>query len=453
MNKLTKYCIALLAGCALAVGCGRDDIDFGQPDRNDLSTGRLSFEKLTLDVSTDTEIMPSNAPKAATRIIGEAPDNYLINILDAEGAPAIETLNYGQLKETPTIELRQGAYTVTAQGPNYASMPDTGWETPAYYGSIETTVRGGETTEIDQLICHLANIKTTVDISADLKDRFKPDDDQQQLLCTLSIGDKSLAFGRNETRAGFFRPQAGENTLQLCLSGLYNTGTDQTPEYVPIEWTQEIKNVKAGQWRKISIQVVHSDSGNISVQISVETWVYDQPINVDVMSKQYLLTEEEIDDDENENPDPVEPTEKGPRIFWSKDAAASVLVPIDERHTVTPDDFPVFINIASESGITGLTVEIVSEVLTKEVLESLGIGLTDKMDLVNPASDEMDAGLHSLGFKTRDEVLGATSLQFDITEFMPMLYGVAPGDTDFKLTATDASGETLKAIMLYVPEQ
>lgn len=34
---------------------------------------------------------------------------------------------------------------------------------------------------------------------------------------------------------------------------------------------------------------------------------------------------------------------------------------------------------------------------------------------------------------------------------MTMLYAVAPGNTDFKLTATDASGQNIKSIMLYVP--
>ena len=113
----------------------------------------------------------------------------------------------------------------------------------------------------------------------------------------------------------------------------------------------------------------------------------------------------------------------------------------------------VFINLASESGITGLTVDIISDALTAEVLESLGIGLEAHMDLVNPASDKMDEGLHSLGFKTKDEIVGQKTLQFDISQFMTMLYAVAPGNTDFKLTATDASGQNIKSIMLYVPQQ
>lgn len=61
----------------------------------------------------------------------------------------------------------------------------------------------------------------------------------------------------------------------------------------------------------------------------------------------------------------------------------------------------VFINLASESGITGLTVDIISDALTAEVLESLGIGLEAHMDLVNPASDKMDEGLHSLGLRPK----------------------------------------------------
>lgn len=55
--------------------------------------------------------------------------------------------------------------------------------------------------------------------------------------------------------------------------------------------------------------------------------------------------------------------------------------------------------------------------------------------------------------RTKDEIVGQKTLQFDISQFMTMLYAVAPGNTDFKLTATDASGQNIKSIMLYVPQQ
>ena len=49
------------------------------------------------------------------------------------------------------------------------------------------------------------------------------------------------------------------------------------------------------------------------------------------------------------------------------------------------------------------------------------------MDLVNPASDKMDEGLHSLGFKTKDEIVGQKTLQFDISQFMTcLLYTSTP---------------------------
>ena len=86
--------------------------------------------------------------------------------------------------------------------------------------------------------------------------------------------------------------------------------------------------------------------------------------------------------------------------------------------------------------------------LTGDVLTELN--LAEEMDLINPASDEMNTALKGLGFPTKDEVSGATSLKIDITNFMPALYGVAPGNTDFELSISDASGTTVKSIMLYV---
>ena len=67
---------------------------------------------------------------------------------------------------------------------------------------------------------------------------------------------------------------------------------------MPVNWSQEIQNVKAGQWRKINIKILHASDGNVQFQVTVETWVYDEKIDVDVMSSFYSYGEEEIPDEE-----------------------------------------------------------------------------------------------------------------------------------------------------------
>lgn len=70
----------------------------------------------------------------------------------------------------------------------------------------------------------MGNIKTTVGLSADLDNLFKPDDETDKLTVTLSIQDNSLVYGRAEAtgetlKPGFFRAVDTDNTLKIVLSG------------------------------------------------------------------------------------------------------------------------------------------------------------------------------------------------------------------------------------------
>ncbi len=120
----------------------------------------------------------------------------------------------------------------------------------------------------------------------------------------------------------------------------------------------------------------------------------------------------------------------------------------DTRYTIPDEDLTVVIVINSSSGLEGLTVEIVSDVLNEDELSS--INLSTYMDMVNPATDLMQSNLERMGFKTGDDVVGATYMEIDITEFMSALASLGTDfNTDFILTATDASGVVAKTIMLY----
>lgn len=590
MKICTKLSLLLLLVCAFAAAsCGKDDLDTGiTPAVPPFEKGFLSFEGWNLSVADDMETIPSDLlPSGVVRAMTEASGDYLIKILNSKNEE-IGSYTYAAIKTIDSLELPQDSYTITAQSPNYAATPTAEWNAPVYYGKVKVSVIRQLTATVSNLVCRLSNIKTTVELSADLNSLFKPDDAEQKLTTTLSIADNALTFSRTETRAGFFLSNNEDNTLKIVLTGLYNkAGESQPASYVPVTWSQEIKNIQAGQWRKIDINVLNANDGNIQFEVAIETWVYDQKIDVDIMSSLYTYGEEEIPDedpsDENapvvtlennhdltqpflitssifdfdvqscsdmisavitpqegstvaslqvvfdsdnaqlltalttagytnntialwpgENPaknycvvktsdskllvkvnyngmkglygyagthtarfiatdskgrcsyttmtmeitNDIIPSE-GPSIVWNDGAGGSV--DFDIRHTIPEGgELPVIIDFISSAGITGLLVGINSEMLTTDILEELG--LAAEMDLVNPATDEMNEALRSLGFKTKDEVVGAMSLSFDISQFMPLLWMVAPGNTDFRLTVTDASGTTVKTIMLNVPQ-
>lgn len=313
----------MLAALTLTLsGCKDESVDFGGNgnggDGGDpqTETGYLIMSAMSVTVADDAEIIPySNGTKAAmTRAAGsvsEASDDYKVRIRNAKTGEQTNHA-YADLKkaENQRMPLAPGSYTVSAESPDYADyMAGTtcaDWEKPVYAGSVTKSVIKNNETTVDDLICTLANIRTTVTLTQDLQKLFMSDADaeaagKEKLAVTLSIGDNALVFDRataNAGRAGYFKAVETANTLKILLSGQYNKAPgDAAPEYVTVNWSKEITNCKAGQWRKITINVLNANEGNIQFQITVENWVYDQKIDVDVMQL-YAFAEETIPDED-----------------------------------------------------------------------------------------------------------------------------------------------------------
>ena len=92
------------------------------------------------------------------------------------------------------------------------------------------------------------------------------------------------------------------------------------------------------------------------------------------------------------------------------------------------------VDIVAENGIANLHVKIISEMLTKEMLQE--VGLDSEFDLANPG--DLAEVLGELGFPVGEAVVGKTELLFNITDFMPLL-AMFPGQHDFELTVVDAA--------------
>lgn len=251
--------------------------------------------------STTTKTDPSTA---------EASDNYKVTILNTKTS---ETMNYtyADLKkeENQKIPVAPGTYKISAESPDYASYMAgdyyANWDMPVYAGSVTKNVIKATETTVNDLVCSLANIRTSVSLTPDLQSLFLPDDQATEqlpaLTVTLSVGENSLVYDRaaaDGEKYGYFKAVEATNTITVELKGAYNKASgDVAPEYVPVKWTREITGCKAGQWRKISIHVTNASQGNIQFQMTVENWVYDQKIDVDVTNL-YAFGEEVIPDEE-----------------------------------------------------------------------------------------------------------------------------------------------------------
>ena len=218
---------------------------------------------------------------------------------------------YADLKkeENQKIPVAPGTYKISAESPDYASYMAgdyyANWDMPVYAGSVTKNVIKATETTVNDLVCSLANIRTSVSLTPDLQSLFLPDDQATEqlpaLTVTLSVGENSLVYDRaaaDGEKYGYFKAVEATNTITVELKGAYNKASgDVAPEYVPVKWTREITGCKAGQWRKISIHVTNASQGNIQFQMTVENWVYDQKIDVDVTNL-YAFGEEVIPDED-----------------------------------------------------------------------------------------------------------------------------------------------------------
>ena len=329
--------ISGLAVLLLLAGCKNEDPGFPSSSGTDEEVGYIVTSGLSVSVA-DNEIIStttgeSSPTKSATATrsmavgIGsqvtadssatkaspsttEASDDYKVTILNTKTS---ETMNYtyADLKkeENQKIPVAPGTYTISAESPDYASYMAgsnyANWNMPVYAGSVTKNVIKATETTVNDLVCTLANIRTSVSLTPDLQNLFMPDAQATEqlpaLTVTLSIGENSLVYDRNAANGetyGYFKAVEATNTITVELKGAYNKAPgDAAPEYVPVRWSREITGCKAGQWRKISINVTNASQGNIQFQMTIENWVYDQKLDVDVMNL-YAFGEEVIPDEE-----------------------------------------------------------------------------------------------------------------------------------------------------------
>ncbi|MFR9636017.1 MAG: DUF4493 domain-containing protein [Rikenellaceae bacterium] len=474
---------SMVAIAALTVSCGLDDVDFTNPDDSNDSTedlgdgiGYLSLSSLGLVVDNESEDFMTT--KAADDTINT--DNYFISIINedesSEQAPIL--MSYADIKALGSgeLELEAGYYILSARSYE-ETIAALGWDSPEY-ASIDYSfvIKEGETSEFsDSVICTLANIMATVNLSDELLAKFDSEDTDSPLTLTLQLGEVVATFSLNESgelvgaggEVAYFATQVDDNSMTLTTTGMYNTALDgDTPTYKYIEWVEQIENVAAGQYRNITISL-STENGNTNIEVTILSSVGNQNITVDLTDgdgEAELDTEEtpevnpEPEIDPEVDPDPEIPTEPEVDPEPEVDTVTCTLTWRDGYDFATRYDIsenialPVVIDMTSETGITKLTIDIESDALTPELLAEMY--LAQHMDLINPETAEMEEMLKSLGFPTGDDIDGQTLLVFDITKFMPMLAMVAEvGDeTDFKITLGDASGEVTETILVKVVE-
>lgn len=394
--------VALTALLALGA-CNKDKVGYIDPsDSAKDNVGYLIVGGMEASILEDTENIAS---PASTRAADVDINTFDVVITNKAGEKMAE-FKYGERPSEP-IALEGGVYKIAMSS---AEMVGAAWETPVYAGEKEVVITRKQTTEVKDLVCKLANIKVTVAYSADLAEQLDADHTKM----TVELSDSGLEYAFSETRAGYYAPVAAENTLKLTFNCRYKGETKD------ITMTNEIKGVKAAQWRKINVVVQHAADGTATIGIVCDTWTYDEEVTFDTSAS---LMEEVIPDDTD-----------APVIVWEGHDLAQPFELTDDMFDAE-GNFTSSINldITAKAALKSLIVKVSSDNADFTAAYSEIMSLEE--DLCAPKAS--NAILKMMGYPT--DAKDTTTARIKLASQADMLKSYE-GTHSYEITATDING-------------
>ena len=403
MKSFVKFMSVALVALPLLVSCHMDNVDYegiDGPAKNNV--GYLQVGNMQASVIVDTE----NFDSAEATRAGEVDINTFDVVILNDKGTEVTSFKYGE-RPKEAIALEGGVYTIKMSS---ATMKNAEWEAPVYAGEKDVVITRKQTTTVSDLVCKLANIKVTVDYSADIKNQLDP----EFTTMNVELENSALLYVFNETRAGYFAPVAVDNTLKLTFNCRYQGDTKN------ITMTSEIKGVKAAQWRKINVVVQHAADGTATIGIVCDTWTYDEVVTFDTS---VALFEEVIPDDTD-----------APVIVWEGHDLSETFELTDMMFDADGNfTSSINIDVTSKAALKSLVVKASSD----------NVEFTNAYAEVMPLEADLCAGtvsstiLKMMGYPS--DAKGATSTRLKFAAQTELLRS-HEGTHSFEITATDENG-------------
>ena len=428
----------LAVAAFVAAGCVNEEPPYKEepkPTPGD-ATGFLSVSGLSMRVVYDeTDVRPDDtsdqtqSPQAVSSTRAEQPDvdGFIVEILDADNAQIFKK-TYAELKQqlAEPMKLPVGAYRMEVRSEE--STPDVAWEHPVYGATSSFTISKAQTTQLEEVVCTLQNIKVTVDYSSELAGMLA-----DTSKATISLGQTSQEFLKTETRAAYFKSLDIENTLDFNFDGVF-ADTD-----IPAQFSKQITGVKAGQWRKISVVINYADKGTLLFQVTVDNNIIQD--NSFVVDGTDNLLEELLED-------PNAPTLAWPGHDMSKPFTLTDAIFDDNGNCIEPFVF----DLASPNGIESLRVNIGST-SSRFMASMAAIQLPETFDLCAlDASSPAGIILKGFGYPVGGELKGQQAKSFNIAGQIKALYEF-DGTHTFSFDMTDAKGVSTAAALTLVVDK
>ena len=402
---------------------------------DDWSPSERSFAENTGGVNLGDMDVKVNE-KTNARAIPDVND-FKVEIIDkATNATAVYDgaackWTFGQMPEVMTLPV--GSYTVKVKSQD--APEKAAWDSPYFEGEKDFEIKDGEITPIGTVTALFASIKVSVSFSDDLTAAMSSD----SKVDVVANDEGRLTWTATETRFGYFEAIDGSTTLVATFTG--------TVKGTAINRIGTSTDVARGNYYQIKFSLktgpgMPDETGNIDpdggIIISADIEESDENGNVDVPEEPENPNGRPDDEEWPEEPTP--PTPPGP---GGDDEEPFVLTPtgISLTDVVEAKAGDYILDIQSKEPLTNLKVEIISDYLTADFLQ--GVGLTNVFDLANPKDENGDytEALSGFGFPVGDGVVGQTHVVFNLSPFIPLLnLADDPMVHTFRLTIIDEKG-------------
>lgn len=405
---------------------------------NDLAEeekGTLNTESILASVNTyEAEKEDAQGAKAPESRAVTDLSPFIVEVVKSDGSK-VASWTYATMPPAPTFAV--GTYTVRVKSHNPQPVE---WEKPYYAGEQQFQIKANDVTDVDPIVCTLANVRVSIEVTEALKKASAGD---VKITFTGEPG-VDLEFAPDETRSGYFAYTEGLSTMKVHFEGTVSGARE--------DFTHVLKDIQPGQHRlvkfalRINPNPPADETGNIEIPegegVMVDCGVTTYEVDGTVSSKEDVIDDSGRPGQEEggDDPKPDDPDDKA--ITFSSSTLDLEGANMAEEFGEEEGLKPAVVDIHSENGVKSLKVKIISDFLTEDMLS--GIGLTSQFDLADPG--EYAEGLAGLGFPCADEVNGAHDLQFNITKFIPLIF--EEGDHKFEITVTDSKGLVKTMVLL-----
>lgn len=382
--------------------------------------GTLNLKAMSLDVDNSMTVVSRALP-----VVDLAP--FAVRIIPADGS-ATQEFTYGTMPDI--LPLSVGDYTVEVESHR---IQDAEWERPYYSGSKNFTIEKGKILDLGVVTASFKSLRVSVAFSDELLEKMGDD-----CKVTVVANDRgSLTFERGDKRSGYYKVIEGSTTMVATLSG--TIGGQAVNEVTTFA------DVAPGQHRIINYSIKDGpvppeQTGTINPGgIVIDTTVTDVDVTGNVEGSEDVIDPGKRPDEEEtggDDPGPGPNPDEDPVATFTEQGNFK----LDQVNSSVGYSGDCIIKINCPKGIAHLQVNIISDGLTADVLNE--VGLTDQFDLAYPG--EYEEGIAGLGLPTGDGVIGKTDLDFNITDFIPLLNTFPGCHHEFLISLTDSEGKQVK---------